>query len=63
MAMGIQSASDAVRYNHLTFNVDYASAWTKKLASEIVIQWFSDRVTFKPTSAGNYKLAYQQPIA
>ncbi|WP_200884295.1 hypothetical protein [Dickeya undicola] len=38
-----------------------SSAWKKQTEAEVEIRWYPDKVTFKTVTAGNYKLAYQQP--
>ncbi|QIZ48146.1 discoidin domain-containing protein [Dickeya zeae] len=52
---------DSVAIDSLVLTVNNASGWKKQTEAEVEIRWYPDKVTFKTISAGNYKLAYQQP--
>ncbi|WP_226099506.1 discoidin domain-containing protein [Dickeya oryzae] len=54
------AATDVANIDNLSLTIT-ASAWKLQTPAEVEIRWYRDQVTFKPTSTGNYKFAYQHP--
>ncbi|MEQ9767458.1 discoidin domain-containing protein [Pectobacterium versatile] len=54
-------AADVATIDRLVLNVNDASSWKIQSPEEVEIRWRTDSVTFRPATAGNYKLAYQIP--
>ncbi|WP_240349819.1 discoidin domain-containing protein, partial [Pectobacterium versatile] len=54
-------AADVATIDRLVLNVNDASSWKVQSPAEVEIRWRTDSVTFRPATAGNYKLAYQIP--
>ncbi|WP_405079228.1 discoidin domain-containing protein [Pectobacterium carotovorum] len=57
----IDPAADVATIDRLVLNVNDASSWKVQTQAEVEIRWRTDSVTFRTTTAGNYKLAYQVP--
>ncbi|MEI7153469.1 discoidin domain-containing protein [Pectobacterium carotovorum] len=55
----IDPAADVATIDRLVLNVNDASSWKAQSPAEVEIRWRTDSVTFRPATAGNYKLAYQ----
>ncbi|QHQ14827.1 hypothetical protein GMW39_02375 [Pectobacterium parmentieri] len=53
--------TDVATIDRLVLNVNDASSWKVQSPAEVEIRWRTDSVTFRTTTAGNYKLAYQVP--
>ncbi|MEI7164559.1 hypothetical protein [Pectobacterium parmentieri] len=53
--------TDVATIDRLTLNVNDASSWKVQSPAEVEIRWRTDSVTFRTTTVGNYKLAYQVP--
>ncbi|WP_233963124.1 discoidin domain-containing protein [Pectobacterium versatile] len=53
--------ADVATIDRLVLNVNDASSWKVQSPAEVEIRWRTDSVTFRPATAGNYKLAYQVP--
>ncbi|WP_323610082.1 discoidin domain-containing protein [Pectobacterium versatile] len=53
--------TDVATIDRLVLNVNDASSWKVQSPAEVEIRWRTDSVTFRPATAGNYKLAYQIP--
>ncbi|KMK83866.1 discoidin domain-containing protein [Pectobacterium brasiliense] len=53
--------TDVATIDRLVLNVNDASSWKAQSPAEVEIRWRTDSVTFRTTTAGNYKLAYQVP--
>ncbi|MEI7085136.1 discoidin domain-containing protein [Pectobacterium versatile] len=53
--------TDVATIDRLVLNVNDASSWKVQSPAEVEIRWRTDSVTFRPATAGNYKLAYQVP--
>ncbi|KFX00333.1 discoidin domain-containing protein [Pectobacterium carotovorum] len=53
--------TDVATIDRLVLNVNDASSWKVQTLAEVEIRWRTDSVTFRTTTAGNYKLAYQVP--
>ncbi|MBN3263041.1 discoidin domain-containing protein [Pectobacterium brasiliense] len=53
--------ADVATIDQLVLNVNDASSWKAQSPAEVEIRWRTDSVTFRTTTAGNYKLAYQVP--
>ena len=54
-------SADVATIDRLVLNVNDASSWKVQTQAEVEIRWRTDSVTFRTTTAGNYKLAYQVP--
>lgn len=55
------AATDKSEITSNMLNVNEVSAWKLQTPAEVEIRWYADSVSFKTTTAGDYKLAYQIP--
>ncbi|WP_227135712.1 hypothetical protein [Kosakonia radicincitans] len=55
------AAADKAEIASNVLNVNEVSAWKLQTPAEVEIRWYADSVSFKTTTAGDYKLAYQIP--
>jgi|AGFS01.1.fsa_nt_gi F5/8 type C domain. len=60
-ALGSTAATDAVTIKSTMYNVDENGSWKLQSPTEVEINWQSDGVVFKTTTAGTYKFGYQIP--
>lgn len=60
-ALGSSALTDSVVVKSTMYNVDENGSWKLQSPTEVEINWQTDGVVFKTTTAGTYKFGYQIP--